>query len=108
MKNEAAAEPLTAIHAQVIAAREGRDPRVIARLFSGWAVFGERQFVRGYSVLLPDPVVPNLNALGAQERMAFLSDRKSTRLNSSHQIISYAVFCLKKKKQAMMCSDISR
>src|SRR5258708_28193250 len=25
------------------------------------------------------------------------SDRKSTRLNSSHQIISYAVFCLKKK-----------
>src|SRR5438552_13928630 len=27
-------------------------------------------------------------------------DRKSTRLNSSHQIISYAVFCLKKKKHA--------
>src|SRR5258708_25072585 len=27
-----------------------------------------------------------------------LVDRKSTRLNSSHQIISYAVFCLKKKK----------
>src|SRR5438552_14686803 len=26
-------------------------------------------------------------------------DRKSTRLNSSHQIISYAVFCLKKKKK---------
>src|SRR5258708_29910400 len=29
-------------------------------------------------------------------------DRKSTRLNSSHQIISYAVFCLKKKKQSCM------
>src|SRR5258708_27045402 len=29
-----------------------------------------------------------------------LKDRKSTRLNSSHQIISYAVFCLKKKKSA--------
>src|SRR5258708_10356303 len=28
----------------------------------------------------------------------FWQDRKSTRLNSSHQIISYAVFCLKKKK----------
>src|SRR5258708_15152454 len=28
-----------------------------------------------------------------------LIDRKSTRLNSSHQIISYAVFCLKKKKK---------
>src|SRR5260221_7178596 len=29
-------------------------------------------------------------------------DRKSTRLNSSHTVISYAVFCLKKKKKAMM------
>src|SRR5258708_23323478 len=28
-----------------------------------------------------------------------MPDRKSTRLNSSHQIISYAVFCLKKKHQ---------
>src|SRR5207244_12233856 len=28
-----------------------------------------------------------------------MQDRKSTRLNSSHQIISYAVFCLKKKKK---------
>jgi diadenosine tetraphosphate (Ap4A) HIT family hydrolase len=72
--NEVATEPQTAIHAQVSAAREGRDPKVIARLFSGWAVFGERQFVRGYALLLPDPVVPNLNALGARERIAFLSD----------------------------------
>src|SRR5258708_21571119 len=31
-------------------------------------------------------------------------DRKSTRLNSSHQIISYAVFCLKKKKKKNMSS----
>src|SRR5207244_9099795 len=30
-----------------------------------------------------------------------IRDRKSTRLNSSHQIISYAVFCLKKKKQTI-------
>src|SRR5947208_11127482 len=30
---------------------------------------------------------------------AEFGDRKSTRLNSSHQIISYAVFCLKKKKE---------
>jgi diadenosine tetraphosphate (Ap4A) HIT family hydrolase len=74
MKNEAAAEPQTAIHTQVIAAREGREPRVIARLYSGWALFGTRQFVRGYTLLLPDPVVPNLNALGARERIAFLSD----------------------------------
>src|SRR3954449_1503720 len=31
--------------------------------------------------------------------MLFRSDRKSTRLNSSHTLISYAVFCLKKKKK---------
>ena len=74
MKSESAPEELTAIHTQVIAAREGRDHRVIARLFSGWAVFGAQQFVRGYALLLPDPVVPNLNALGARERIAFLSD----------------------------------
>src|SRR5256885_12109564 len=30
---------------------------------------------------------------------AAMADRKSTRLNSSHLVISYAVFCLKKKKQ---------
>src|SRR5258708_29696085 len=33
----------------------------------------------------------------ARGQAAFQADRKSTRLNSSHQIISYAVFCLKKK-----------
>src|SRR5256885_8493664 len=36
--------------------------------------------------------------LGALRRFRRL-DRKSTRLNSSHLVISYAVFCLKKKKQ---------
>src|SRR5258708_18612359 len=35
---------------------------------------------------------------GVGKTQSFL-DRKSTRLNSSHQIISYAVFCLKKKKR---------
>src|SRR5258708_15079288 len=33
-----------------------------------------------------------------REQAPIVEDRKSTRLNSSHQIISYAVFCLKKKK----------
>src|SRR5258708_21033887 len=35
----------------------------------------------------------------ARKNDDYLRDRKSTRLNSSHQIISYAVFCLKKKKK---------
>src|SRR5256885_10692494 len=35
-------------------------------------------------------------------------DRKSTRLNSSHLVISYAVFCLKKKKHsAQKCAAVS-
>src|SRR5882672_2779484 len=33
------------------------------------------------------------------------SDRKSTRLNSSHTVISYAVFCLKKKKDNGLSAD---
>src|SRR5207248_6450495 len=37
--------------------------------------------------------------LGAGAAARDLEDRKSTRLNSSHRTISYAVFCLKKKKQ---------
>src|SRR2546428_7546613 len=36
--------------------------------------------------------------LGAGLGLAYFADRKSTRLNSSHDQISYAVFCLKKKK----------
>src|SRR5258708_22160474 len=35
------------------------------------------------------------------DQVKLWKDRKSTRLNSSHQIISYAVFCLKKKKTLM-------
>src|SRR5688572_32324965 len=35
---------------------------------------------------------------------AFAEDRKSTRLNSSHSQISYAVFCLKKKKRKQLSS----
>src|SRR2546430_11067401 len=50
----------------------------------------------------PDPVDPlaggDARALRAQ-RGALRQDRKSTRLNSSHSPISYAVFCLKKKRR---------
>src|SRR2546422_7942258 len=39
------------------------------------------------------------NILVKIDREVFITDRKSTRLNSSHGYISYAVFCLKKKKK---------
>src|SRR5690606_39384896 len=41
---------------------------------------------------------PVRRAVGAREERLRLQDRKSTRLNSSHVKISYAVFCLKKKR----------
>src|SRR3989449_6011665 len=43
-----------------------------------------------------------------RELQIVLGDRKSTRLNSSHGYISYAVFCLKKKKKNMTASTPSR
>src|SRR5205807_10127208 len=39
-------------------------------------------------------------------RVVSARDRKSTRLNSSHLVISYAVFCLKKKKKKLRCYPI--
>lgn len=64
----------TAIHARVRAAHAGESPSVICRMPSGWAVMGDSQLLRGYCLLLPDPVVPDLNALSGAERARFLSD----------------------------------
>src|SRR3712207_7975215 len=68
--------------------------RLVLKLF-GFAIFG----------LTVMPIVILLAHCGfrpAQEmllQVQLYSDRKSTRLNSSHANISYAVFCLKKKKR---------
>src|SRR5258708_23072247 len=71
----------------------GRHPRPAATL---------RPTVRRYE---PDPDV-----LDRPRRAR--ADRKSTRLNSSHQIISYAVFCLKKKnnvdKSKYLAKDLQK
>lgn len=64
----------TAIHRQVEAARKGELPRVVARMASGWAVLGDPQITHGYCLLLPDPVVPDLNALTGDVRRQFLDD----------------------------------
>src|SRR3712207_7140220 len=57
--------------------------------------------IRPHSLVLP----PTGSAKGAPMTMSStpsrLTDRKSTRLNSSHANISYAVFCLKKKKTSV-------
>lgn len=64
----------TLIHRRVEAARQGANPTVICRVSSGWVVLGDVQFLRGYSLLLPDPVVSDLNALPAKQRLDFLQD----------------------------------
>src|SRR5258708_16241087 len=66
--------------------RGGADFQSVAQLFQAQREFRDRSPKR-VSDFLP------MKDLAAVQR-----DRKSTRLNSSHQIISYAVFCLKKKK----------
>src|SRR5256885_12945653 len=50
------------------------------------------------SLLCPEDRVETVSdALDALDALSVSVDRKSTRLNSSHLVISYAVFCLKKK-----------
>src|SRR2546426_5020851 len=44
-------------------------------------------------------VLPSTTYSYAVSAIDWAGDRKSTRLNSSHLVISYAVFCLKKKKK---------
>src|SRR5258708_26434283 len=62
-----------------------------------------QQPLRGVSQRFAD--AEDSAVIGRDQSIAFCNlrgeilDRKSTRLNSSHQIISYAVFCLKKKKK---------
>src|SRR2546426_8406490 len=63
-----------------------RSPRTIA----GLSQLANLQPVAGSPLI--DAGIPLCQANGAQAK-----DRKSTRLNSSHLVISYAVFCLKKK-----------
>src|SRR5258708_22139676 len=71
---------------------------------NGWNTPGLDLFVCPPFVRLLKTTSPKNGHLRQSSGLAFIGqkadrDRKSTRLNSSHQIISYAVFCLKKKKR---------
>src|SRR2546429_6768613 len=54
--------------------------------------------LHGIGVFQFDGYYDDIGCAAATDPDGFTSDRKSTRLNSSHGYISYAVFCLKKKK----------
>src|SRR5207245_4498210 len=68
----------------------GKDIRVEGRLVRIARIDGEKY-------TFPDNAEEMINEL--RKSQAIRTDRKSTRLNSSHGSISYAVFCLKKKKE---------
>src|SRR6266481_9000413 len=66
--------------------------------FSSLRILGGLMIAAGLPVLLDSFARFAIQGLGTPAPIA-PPDRKSTRLNSSHSSISYAVFCLKKKKK---------
>src|SRR5258708_15669916 len=77
-----------------------RPPR--STLFPYTTLFRSKSLVRPFSPRAMNIAYVEYDfaaPLGLGPWSAVEEDRKSTRLNSSHQIISYAVFCLKKKDQ---------
>ncbi len=65
---------MTSIQECVEKAGSGANPAVICRVRSGWAVLANMQHLRGYSLLLADPVVESLNSLDIRERAQYLDD----------------------------------
>ena len=61
----------TLIHQRVRECREGKYPKLICRVSSGWVVLGDVQFLPGYSLLLPDPVVADPNHMNEATRKTF-------------------------------------
>src|SRR2546426_2334591 len=60
-----------------------------------YSQFSAQPFERGFGTTIGNAL---RRVLLSSIEGAAITDRKSTRLNSSHLVISYAVFCLKKKK----------
>src|SRR5690242_20991198 len=73
---------------------------VRALILTGFGINCEEEFAAAYKLAGAEPTIVHLN------QVLHGQDRKSTRLNSSHMSISYAVFCLKKKKNRQTDSDI--
>src|SRR5438067_7455087 len=65
-------------------------------LFPYTTLFRSQQLGTAHAVLCAEEALR-----GFEGSVLILADRKSTRLNSSHVSISYAVFCLKKKTKSM-------
>src|SRR5258707_6671436 len=78
-----------------------RSVDLLARTPDGGLWLATGAGITGY----PDPIsLTQCSTIGLH--ISSVTDRKSTRLNSSHANISYAVFCLKKKKRSAITSDV--
>jgi len=55
-------------------ARKGINPSAVCRLASGWVFLADMQYLRGYCILMADPLVESINVLSESERSQFLSD----------------------------------
>ncbi|MBX3021388.1 MAG: hypothetical protein KF799_06880 [Bdellovibrionales bacterium] len=64
----------TGIHKKIRLAETGQLPSVIVRLSSGWVVAGDVQPLRGYCMILADPVTRDFNALSEEERVRYALD----------------------------------
>lgn len=62
------------IQQSIESARAGTHPGLICRMPSGWAVLCNMQYLRGYSILMPDPLVASINDLSREQRATYLSD----------------------------------
>jgi len=58
----------------IAAARTGTNPTVICRVPSGWVALCNMQYLRGYTILLADPVVASINDLDRLKRAEYLGD----------------------------------
>lgn len=67
-------QPRTIVHRRVELARAKRNPTVVCQVPAGWVVMADEQYTPGYCLLLPDPVVTDLNSMNADARREFLED----------------------------------
>jgi diadenosine tetraphosphate (Ap4A) HIT family hydrolase len=62
------------VESQVAAARAGNEPALVCSVSSGWVVLANMQYLPGYCILLPDPVVSSLNDLTPAQQATYLCD----------------------------------
>ena len=96
----------TIIHQRVELCRRGEYEKQICRVESGWVVLGDVQFVRGYSLILPDPVVADVNQLSVEQR-AILFHIEAWDINCSKHLPDYFSMQTIRQTTAKLTAQIS-